>query len=173
MMRMAKLGDSLASFLGEVAQDSESNRKQARVIQVRERYREVVKSSYPTTYQLVLDHTNSVYILMKEGVKTLIVYVDESIFAAELNAQRELMKLKFKELFGEELEQFDIYVSRGKYKKQHPFAKKDENGETIEKTPLDVYERKIVSETSEVVENDRVRMALERAMAANFESKNR
>ena len=117
MMRMAKLGDSLASFLGEVEQDSESNRKQARVIQVRERYREVVKSSYPTTYQLVLDHTNSVYILMKEGVKTLIVYVDESIFAAELNAQRELMKLKFKELFGEELEQFDIYVSRGKYKK--------------------------------------------------------
>ena len=173
MTNMAKIGDSLAQFLGEIEQDSESNRKQARAVQVRERYREVVRSSYPLTYQMVLDHTNSVYILMKEGVKTLIVYVDESIFAAELNAQRELMKLKFKELFDEHIEQFDIYVSRGKYKKQHPFSKNEESDEKAGKTPLDEHEKKIVEETSELVENDRVRLALERAMTANFESKNR
>ena len=171
MMRMAKLGDSLASFLGEVEQDSESNRKQARVIQVRERYREVVKSSYPTTYQLVLDHTNSVYILMKEGVKTLIVYVDDSIFAAELNAQRELIRLKLLELFGEEVEQFDIHVSRGNYKQNHPYLvenEEEDNRTSIEFVALDEEELKCVSETSSVIEDEKVRKALESAMQANF-----
>lgn len=173
MTTMVRLKDTLDDFIGEVEQDSESNRKQARATQVRERYRGVVKSSYPTTYQLVLDHTNSVYILVKNGMNTLIVYVDESIFAAELNAQRELMKLKFREMFGEEIDQFDIFVSRGKYKCQHPFACVEEDEEIPAKKPLTDQERQFVKETSEIVENDRVRVALERAMTASFESKNR
>lgn len=174
MSRMGKLDHALNSLLGEVEQESGGTlRKQTRALEVRDRYREVIKSSYPTTFQMVLDHTNSVYILKKDDENTLIVYVDESIFAAELNAQRELMKLKFKEMFGEQIGQFDIYVSRGKYKKQHPFARSEEDEELPEKTPLTNDERKIVEELSEMVEDDRVRIALERAMTANFEHKNR
>lgn len=171
MTNMTTLKESLSTILGEIEEDSDSNRKQARIMQVRNCYREVVKAAYPTNYQLVLNHTNSVYIMMKEEVKTLIVYVDESIFAAELNARRELMKLMFMKMFGEQIEQFDIYVSRGKYKKQHPFVVEEEQDLQPARQPLDEQQRQYVKDTVDVVENPRVKAALEKAMTANLESK--
>ena len=52
------------------------------------------------------------------------MYVEDSLIAAEVDARREMIKLKFLELFGEEIDEFRIRVSRGKYKLSHPTAKK-------------------------------------------------
>lgn len=173
MPRMKKIGRELKFVLGEIESDSEANRKQARAIQVKQRYKHVVTAAFPQSYELVLYHTNSVYIVTKDGVKNLIVYVDESIFAAELNAQRELMKLMFKQMFDEDIQQFDIYVSRGKYKKQHPFQREEKEEKSPAKRPLDERERKQVEDTLEIVENEKLKEVMKKAMTASFESKKR
>ena len=168
MARMKKFGRELGHLMGEIGEDSSANRKQMRALQVRERYRKVVEVSYPQSSQLILDHTNAVYILKKEGVKTLIVYVDESIFAAELNARRELMKLKLKELFGEEVEQFEIHVSRRNYKDQHPFKRDSSDNQAPIKRELNEQEKKTIEEVVKSVENEQLKRALEKAMTAKM-----
>ena len=111
---MKKLGQDIEYYLATLTGDQDQMRINLRALQVRDRYKTVLESVYRDSSSLFLQHTNNVYIVNKDGVKTLIVYVDESIFAAELNAQRELIKLKLLQLFGEEVEDFNIYISRKK-----------------------------------------------------------
>lgn len=118
---MEKLGASIPDLLAQMSANNATARLNLRAKQVRARYKEALERVYGSTAQLFLEHTNNVYIMNKDGVRTLIVYVDDSIFAAELNAQRELIKLKLLELFGEDIETFDIFISRGSYKNNHPF----------------------------------------------------
>ena len=130
---------------------------------------------YRENAELFLAHTNNVYILKKDGVLTLIVYVDESIFAAELNAQRELIKLKLLQLFGEQVEQFEIHVSRGNYKEYHPYA--DEHapeGDPYARAataPRAKQERTRFEATAENMEDESVRKALQKAMTADLARK--
>ena len=119
---MRRIGDNIEGYVASLMGDDEQARINYRAQQVRNRYRLAIESVYRENAELFLSHTNNVYILKKDGVLTLIVYVDESIFAAELNAQRELIKLKLLQLFGEQVEQFEIHVSRGNYKDYHPYA---------------------------------------------------
>lgn len=87
----------------------------------------------------ILDHVNSVYLIKepsegkgshddvsRETRLILTVYVDNSLIAAELNAQRELVVLKYRELFSLQIDDFRIKISRGAYLENHPFEKKDE-----------------------------------------------
>ena len=85
----------------------------------------------------ILEHTNSVYLLKHKEVlssqdnKTshdndqllfdLVVYVNNSLCAAELNARRELIRLKYREQFQICIDVFEIRISRGVYKDKHPF----------------------------------------------------
>ncbi len=108
--------------------------------------------------------------------KRLVVYVDDSIYAAELNAQRELLRLKLLELFGERIDVFDIFISRGNYRKKHPFdrMRAESAPEPVRKTPpapLSAEEESRVDEAAARVENPRVQRALEKAMKADLEWK--
>ena len=170
---MKKIGNNIAYLVAQLAGDSDQARINLRAIQVRERYREVMKMVYRDTADVFLAHTNNVYIMKKNGVSTLIVYVDDSIFSAELNAQREMIKLKLLERFGESIEEFEIHVSRGSYKSHHPFLE-----ESLEKdlsdpvsVPLDSTELQLVQTTVHVVENEKLRKSLEKAMTADLERK--
>lgn len=102
--------------------------------------------------------------------KTLIVYVDESIFSAELNAQRELIKLKFLELFGEELDDFKIYISRGVYKSHHPFENEEETPAPpkLDEGILDETEMQFVESMAKNVESPEVSKSLKKAMTADL-----
>lgn len=51
----------------------------------------------------------------------LVVYVDNSLVAAELNARRELIRLKYREQFRVVIDVFEIRISRGSYKDKYPF----------------------------------------------------
>ena len=168
---MKKIGSGIQSFLSTVAGDQDQARIALRAEQVRDRYRQVLQTVYRQTAPLFLAHTNNVYIMKKNDKRTLIVYVDESIFAAELNAQRELIKLKLLELFNEEVENFEIYVSRGAYKKNHPYLTELEQKEeqTYTPVPLDQTEREYVKNTAETVEALPLRESFEKAMTAAME----
>ena len=91
---MKKLGHDLELMIARLLGNDEQARINLRAHQVRDRYKQALETVYKNQAPLFLAHTNNVYILKKDGVKTLIVYVDDSIFAAELNAQRELIRLK-------------------------------------------------------------------------------
>ena len=123
---MRNMARDLELMIAKLSGNDEQARINLRARQVRDRYKQALEKVYKDQAPLFLAHTNNVYIIKKDQVKTLIVYVDDSMFAAELNAQRELIRLKLLELFGEDVEQFDIFVSRGSYKSNHPYVLEDE-----------------------------------------------
>ena len=169
---MKKIGKNIERLIVELSEDSDQARINLRAHQVRERYRKALESVYHDSAALFLEHTNNVYIMRKEDVPTLIVYVDESIFAAELNAQRELIKLKLLELFGEQVEQFEIYVSRGNYRSNHPYADMGEKPQEALPLPeLKGEGKQQVRELSAKVEDPGVRKALEKAVTADLARK--
>ena len=99
---MRKIGPDIQRAVAKLSEGSESARLNLRIKQVRERYRQAIESVYRKSAGLHLAHTNNVIIKDRK----LVVFVDDSMFAAELNAQRELIKLRLLELFGEEIDDF-------------------------------------------------------------------
>lgn len=83
--------------------------------------------------EFILEHVNSVYMtkeessdfknVSRETQQILTAYVGNSLVAAELNAQRELVVLKYREQFGVKVDRFDIKISRGAYRENYPFKK--------------------------------------------------
>ena len=172
---MKKVGNDIQRFIREIGGDSEAARINMRTMQVRERYKQAIESVYPrATAVLHLNHTNSVIIKMIGDKRTLIVYVDDSLFAAELNAQRELIKLRLLELFGEDIDDFRIKVSKWKkYRECHPYVN-DESPDYSSKSssvPLTVDEQSYVSRTVAVIEDKKLRKSFKKAMTADLEWK--
>ena len=164
----------LAQAISESGADAGEARKQARAIEVRNRYKEVIAAVYGTKADIFLKHTNAVFIMNKNDARTLIVYVDESIFSAELNAQRELIKLRFMDMFAERLDAFEIYVSRGAYKQHHPFSEEvptEPDDHFVESQPLSAAEQKGVEERVSKIEDPRLAEALRKAMTTDLEWK--
>ena len=114
MGQMKAFSGAMKSVLDSMSDAAVVAAKARRAAQVKKMWAEVVEPVF-------LDHTNSVYIIRENDRKILIVYVDESIFATELNARRELIKLKFLERFNEKLDEFRILVSRGKYRTHYAY----------------------------------------------------
>lgn len=163
---MKKLSSNITSLMSGVSGDSEHAKKAYRAAQVRSMWAACVD-------KIFLDHTNSVYIINENGEKTLIVYVDESIFAAELNAQRELIKLKLLKEFGEEIQEFKILISRSTYKKNYPFKKDQETSYMVEKDPLPLSEeeKEKVDSIVKVIDDEKLRESLRKAISSEWELK--
>ena len=181
---MKKIAQELQGAIVAMGGNSAEARINMRVKEVLERYRQAIESVYPErTASLHLAHTNKVIVkdvrsVGRDGssikVRTLIVYVDESLFAAELNAQRELIKLRLLELFGEDIEEFDIRISgKREYKREHPYV--DDNSEFPQRNetsiPLTSDEKQFVNRTAGIIEDESVRKSLEKAMTADLEWK--
>lgn len=170
---MKKLGNVLPLAVAALGGDRSAARIQARTAQVLGWYKSVVKAVYRENAPLFLEHTNAVYCSNRDGVRTFTVYVDESIFAADLNARRELMKMKLMEFSGEDIEMFDIRVSRGGYKKRRPFVEEDSTAktETPPSVSLDEGERACASSIARAIDDPSLRRAAEKAILADFEFK--
>ena len=175
VVRMKKVGADIQRLISEIGGNTDAARVNMRTQQVRERYKAAIESVYPDqTAKLHLAHTNNVIITSSKGVCTLIVYVDDSLFAAELNAQRELVKLRLLELFGEEIEDFQIKISRWKkFRENHPYIDEEQQGigKEVPSIPLDENELSFVNRTAAVIEDEKVRESLEKAMKADLEWK--
>lgn len=177
---MERLGNNIHDELNRMSAHNQSARRNLRIKEVLAHYREALENVYGPNAQLFLEHTNNVYIMNKNEVRTLIVYVDDSIFAAELNAQRELIKLKLLELFNEEIETFEILISRGNYKLNHPYIDGNDNESPDEQRkmssqtpsiPLSEEEHDHVVSVASTIEDSTLREYVQKAMTADLEWK--
>ncbi len=174
---MTPFSAALGRSLRQAAQSDVLAAKAARANKVKQMWKSVVEMCCRPNAEAFLDHTNSVYIV-REGEgdderKVLIVYVDESIFAAELNARREMIKLKLLERFGEEISEFRILISRGKYKENHPYREKapEYAPPTPPRRPLPLEEVERLRKEAEGIGDKRMREALLKAMISGLERK--
>ena len=71
-------------------------------------YKDVIQHIFKQSSALILDHTNNVIVKKEHGVIIGTIFVDESIYAAELNAHREIIALLFSELGNLTLDQVRI-----------------------------------------------------------------
>ena len=156
----------LSKMIHRISDDSESAKKAYRAAQVKKMWSACVE-------EIFLEHTNSVYIINENEGKTLIVYVDESIYAAELNARRELIKLKLLKEFNEDIRDFKILISRSSYKKNYPFKKDRQISNSLDINPQPLTEEEInkVNDVSLLVENENLRKSLKKAMISDWELK--
>ena len=174
---MKLLSSAIGRSLQHVAQSNELAAKAARANKVKQMWRSVVEICCRPNAEAFLDHTNAVYIIREgegdEERKILIVYVDESIFAAELNARREMIKLKLLERFGEDVAEFRILISRGKYKENHPYRAQEAENPSPEpaRHPLSLEEIRELQERASAIEDPRMREALLKAMISGLERK--
>ena len=187
---MAKLRSIASAAIQSMGGSAADVAKVTRAGRVRRMWEELMRASGD---EYILEHTNNVFILDGEDVraprrdhddrkdagatgtgKQLLAYVDESIVAAELNARRELVKLQFFERFGEEIDEFKIFISRGQYKSFHPFVRQEQAPSYEERAtpvPLSDDELVAISEQTAGIDNAHLRKAVQRAMVADLEWK--
>ena len=133
-------------------------RRARRIERVRSMWRNLVDPIF-------LEHTNSVFVFDKDGSREMHVYVDDSIFAAELNAQREIIKWRCLEEYGEQIEDFFIHVSKGRYKSVYPFRHSGGNAlADTQPTPLTDADMAMIAQNCEKIADSRLREAFRTAM---------
>ncbi len=148
--------------------------EQKRKILVERKIRQVHEQFAACVDPFILKHINSVYLIKedrdisRETTLRLTAYVDNSTVAAELNAQRELIVLKYRELFGIKIDEFIIKISRGAYKENYPFK------ERLQKNPQKIRrlspeeEQEIKTQVSKISDDD-IRNSFERLLKATKE----
>lgn len=117
----------------------------------------------------ILKHTNSVCLLKSQavpGAYDLVVYLDNSTCAAELNARRELLRFEYLDRFNTTIDVFEIRISRGPYKDKHPFADSLGSDAQAESRDLSEEESARIEEMTSTIEDPRLRASFRRAMAA-------
>ena len=159
---MEKFSASLIESLGDSNLDMSQIRKAAAFAWVKNLWRALVEED-------IANHTNRVYLTEEDGIRKLQVYVDDSIYASELNARRELIRLQCAQEFGHVIDVFDIHISRGKWKGEHPFAKTEPQSPAPEPQPLSSEELKTVEETCQNIEDPALRDKFKEAMIADLE----
>ena len=163
---MKKLSSEISNaFLNVQGSSSDELKKALRVGAVRAIWEDLVED-------VILQHTNGVYILDEDGKKVMHVYVDEGIYAAELNNRRELIQLLCAQKFGEVVEEFQIHISYGLMKKRYPYGEKrlvKENNKPP--VPLNSEEKAAVEQMCSVIGNETVREQFRKAVISDLEWK--
>lgn len=152
------------AFSGNSEQDDEL-RRAIRAGKVRAIWKELVEEA-------ILEHTNGVYILNEDGRKIMHVYVDEGIYAAELNNRRELIQLLCHQRYGEAVEVFQIHISYGLMKQRYPFREEQTNlPDQNPPIPLTEEERTAVDLACDAIPNEALRSQFRKAMISDLEWK--
>ena len=159
-LSLRNLSSSTLKSIG--VDDNKLIKKNQRIAQVKEIWKSVA-SPY------ILKHTNNVLIINDKKLgKKLIVYVDNSLIATEINARRELIRLKILQDFNEVIESFEIHVSYGSYKSNYIF-----NDEEIK--PYEDYKKEVISDNVAIrieskineLEDNQLKEAINRAFKQN------
>ena len=165
---MGNINAQINEFLSQLSGDDSTVKIRMRTQQVYDEYKQAMRWVYKDYSAVFLQHTNAVYITKQDELVKLIVYVDESIFAADLNAQREMVKGWINSTFNEHIDEFEIHISRGNYRNFHPFESSIEEQGPITVRELQEDEKNRIDEVCEHVENAKVRTSLKKAMTADF-----
>ncbi len=159
--------------------------KSARVAEVHFRWKRAVQQVYKESANLVLDHTNAVYIMrpsdtddkaadkVSPGHTLLIVYLDDAMIRSDIDARQEFLKVRLNEQ-GEHVEVFSIKASRQGMKSRHPFKNEGAADETssaatkkeVKKTLTPTQSEGLIQQTKEI-QNSALRDALTKAIKAN------
>lgn len=198
---MRRIGDNLGDLVARLGESDGSAGRALRRAAVHHLWETSVRCVFKDAAPLVLEHTNAVYVLSGEQGSdvrrfdrpasetrgravegtVLVVYADDSMVRSELDNRQELLKMKFNEQ-GEDVELFKIVPSTRDMKNQHPFRAKEEvflqpfgQGGSPAPRPakaLTDAQQEAVRAAGAAVEDQRVRLALERAMTASKASEN-
>ena len=161
---MKKLSKHIATAFAGDSEQATNMRKAIRAGEVRRIWFELVED-------YILEHTNGVYIISEDDRRIMKVYVDESIYASELNNRRELIQLLCRERFGEVVDEFQIYISYGNMKSVYPFKNNEELPDQNPAVPLSEEEQAGVEQAGAAIANERLRAQFEKAMTADLEWK--
>ncbi len=154
------------SFLARMPEEVRSRvLVERRIEKVQSQFAEVVDP-------FILRHVNSVYLLKSksmEGMYDLVVYLDNSTCAAELNARRELIRLKYRERFDTLIDVFEIRMSKGRYRENHPFCEEDACQQAAPSAPAgdEPVDTARIDELTQGIADPALRDSFKRAMAAN------
>ena len=166
---MHDLSHGIDQALSSLGGESYNARLARRIARVYEMYAKVIEKVCRKSGPLLLEHTNAVYIKREEEKERLIVYVDESIYAAELNASRELIRLTFLQMFNEPIEAFDILVSKGDYRKKYPYRQEEDDGsEEVKTRPLTDRDYEFAEKLVQDIEDNKLKESIKRAVLANL-----
>ena len=157
--------NNMLDSLSESGLDPEELAKAQRVGQVRGLWTKLVN-------QDILDHTNAVYVFDNEGTVEMHVYMDNSIFASEVNNLRALILQESNIKYGEAIEELCIHISFGQMRTLYPF--KNEGARPVDQNPpvpLDSEELARVEQAAQTIENPQLRAAFKKAMIADLEWK--
>lgn len=163
---LKSVSGSIDSFLARMPEEVRSRvLVERRIEKVHSQFAEVVDP-------FILRHVNSVYLLRSksvDGMFDLVVYLDNSTCAAELNARRELIRLKYRERFDTLIDVFEIRISKGRYRDSHPFCGGAAEGKPFDAVAADMdpSESSRIDELASVIEDPALRNSFKRAMAAN------
>lgn len=142
--------------------DADQIRLALRVAQVQGMWAQLVED-------IILGHTNAVLLFTKDGIRQMHVYVDDSIFAAELNNRRELLVMRMKQLFNEEVDKLHIHISQGQRKSSYPFRDQLAKSKPVE--PLAQGELDTVEQTCSIIEDQDLRAKFREAMISDLQRK--
>lgn len=179
---MNSLQDKLQAVFNELPIKGEAALKMRRALIVQGLFRQAIEQVYKEKASYILSHINAVYILKDKETndKELIIYADDSLIRADLDARQEFIKVA---LFaqGEEIRSARFIASRGNMKKHHPFVEIEDieydNPQylvyfTQKHHPLDEGQEAAVEAATELIEDQRVAQSFSKAMRANLETHN-
>lgn len=169
---MKRLGQELERMSSRFPTD-EKTLIARRAAKVQAMWKDSIEHVYKDVAPYVLEHVNAVYIKDEDGVRTLMVYMDDGDFRSDVHCRQHLILLRMKERFGEEVEAFKTFPSRFDMRKRHPFAREEDvvSRETTKSVPLSDKERAEVDSACAPIEDATLRRALARAMTADREWK--
>ncbi len=157
---------------------------QKKKVLVERKIKQVYEQFTACVEPFIADHVNSIYLInepkdvrdsklasdvSRETFLKLTVYVDNSLIAAELNAQRELIILKYRELFDLTIDEMIIKISRGAYRDNYPLRKKDTDEVKSNFHQLSPEEEADIEyKTANISDND-IRASFQRVLKATKE----
>jgi len=149
-------------------EDEFARRKMFKAIQVKNAWERVAD-------QAVLEHTDNIFVFMKDGKRTMVCYVDSPIWAAELNADSFRFRMSMeRELGGDPIEVVKFVTSRKSYERK-AFKKRMDSPasyeEAVPSIPLTGSELKHIEDQAEKITSPELRKSLLEARIKDLEWK--
>lgn len=168
---MKKLSGELDLLAGRFPTD-EKTLIARRAVKVQAMWKDAVEHVYKDVAPYVLEHVNAVYVKAEDEVRTLIVYMDDPDFRADVHCRQHLIMLRMQERYGERIDAFKTLPSRFDMKKRHPYKEGASKARSqVKSVPLTAAERDEVDRVCAPIENQALRRALEKAMTTDREWK--
>lgn len=158
----------MSSFIPRLAGSDEEKKKMFQAIRVKKAWERVAEPE-------VLSHTDNIFVFTKDGVRTMVCYVDLPIWAADLNANAFIYQMEMsRELGGDPIEVVKFVTSKASYKTQN-FSKKVEEVpsyiENVPSIPLSDEERVALEEEASKISSSSLRKTLLEARIKDLEWK--